>query len=132
MDFDTTRNLFIEGDNLDALKLLQENYFGRVKWVYMDPPYNTGNDMIYDDDFAESARDGAIYVSCSPLASRSVCRISSRDNIVQPSVGFMLSLSLAGHRCLQIVMLESRCHAINLHCSNPDTSRTCIMTKPPC
>jgi adenine-specific DNA-methyltransferase len=54
VDFDTTRNLFIEGDNLDALKLLQENYLGKVKMIYIDPPYNTGNDFIYDDDFAES------------------------------------------------------------------------------
>lgn len=55
VDFDTTRNLFIEGDNLDALKLLQETYLGKVKMIYIDPPYNTGNDFIYDDDFAESA-----------------------------------------------------------------------------
>ena len=53
VDFDTTRNLFIEGDNLDALKLLQETYLGKVKLIYIDPPYNTGNDFIYDDDFAE-------------------------------------------------------------------------------
>lgn len=54
VDFDTTENLFIEGDNLEALKLLQENYLGKVKMIYIDPPYNTGNDFIYDDDFAES------------------------------------------------------------------------------
>jgi adenine-specific DNA-methyltransferase len=54
VDFDTTKNLFIEGDNLDALKLLQETYLGKVKMIYIDPPYNTGNDFIYDDDFAES------------------------------------------------------------------------------
>ena len=53
MDFDTTKNLFIEGDNLDALKLLQETYLGQVELIYIDPPYNTGNDLIYDDDFAE-------------------------------------------------------------------------------
>lgn len=55
VDFDTTKNLFIEGDNLDALKLLQETYLGKVKLIYIDPPYNTGNDFIYDDDFAVSA-----------------------------------------------------------------------------
>jgi adenine-specific DNA-methyltransferase len=55
VDFDTTKNLFIEGDNLDALKLLQETYLGKVKMIYLDPPYNTGNDFIYDDDFAESS-----------------------------------------------------------------------------
>ena len=52
VDFDTTKNLFIEGDNLDALKLLQESYLGKVKLIYIDPPYNTGNDFIYNDDFA--------------------------------------------------------------------------------
>lgn len=55
--FDTTQNLFIEGDNLDALKLLQESYLGKVKMIYIDPPYNTGNDFIYDDDFSESLSD---------------------------------------------------------------------------
>ncbi len=54
VDFDTTKNLFIEGDNLDALKLLQETYLGKVKLIYIDPPYNTGNDFIYEDDFAEN------------------------------------------------------------------------------
>lgn len=52
VDFDTTKNLFIEGDNLDALKLLQETYLGKVKMIYIDPPYNTGNDFIYKDSFA--------------------------------------------------------------------------------
>jgi len=55
VSFDTTKNLFIEGDNLDALKLLQETYLSRVKMIYIDPPYNTGNDFIYKDDFSESA-----------------------------------------------------------------------------
>ncbi|MEO8036470.1 MAG: site-specific DNA-methyltransferase, partial [Acidobacteriota bacterium] len=54
VDFDTTQNLFIEGDNLDALKLLQESYLGKFKLIYIDPPYNTGNDFVYSDDFAES------------------------------------------------------------------------------
>jgi adenine-specific DNA-methyltransferase len=55
VDFDTTQNLFIEGDNLDALKLLQETYLNKVKLIYIDPPYNTGRDFIYDDDFADDA-----------------------------------------------------------------------------
>jgi adenine-specific DNA-methyltransferase len=55
VDFDATKNLFIEGDNLDALKLLQETYLGKVKMIYIDPPYNTGRDFVYDDDFAEDA-----------------------------------------------------------------------------
>lgn len=57
VNFDTTENLFIEGDNLDALKLLQENYLGKVKMIYIDPPYNTGNDFIYSDDFAENTEE---------------------------------------------------------------------------
>lgn len=52
VNFDTTENIFIEGDNLEALKLLQESYLGKVKLIYIDPPYNTGNDLIYDDDFS--------------------------------------------------------------------------------
>jgi len=55
VNFDTTQNLFIEGDNLDALKLLQEIYLNKVKMIYIDPPYNTGKDFIYEDDFAEDS-----------------------------------------------------------------------------
>jgi len=55
VDFDITKNLFIEGDNLEALKLLQETYLGKVKMIYIDPPYNTGNDFIYEDDFSENS-----------------------------------------------------------------------------
>ena len=55
VDFDTTENLYIEGDNLEVLKLLQETYLGKVKMIYIDPPYNTGNDFVYEDDFAQSA-----------------------------------------------------------------------------
>lgn len=57
IDFDRTKNLFIEGDNLEALKLLQESYLGQVKLIYIDPPYNTGHDFVYEDDFAESSAD---------------------------------------------------------------------------
>ena len=57
VNFDTTENLFIEGDNLDALKLLQETYLGKVKMIYIDPPYNTGNDFIYADNFAKSTEE---------------------------------------------------------------------------
>ena len=55
VDFDTTENLYIEGDNLEVLKLLQETYLGKIKMIYIDPPYNTGNDFVYEDDFAQSA-----------------------------------------------------------------------------
>ena len=54
VDFDHTRNLYIEGDNLEVLKLLRETYLGKVKMIYIDPPYNTGNDFVYEDDFAQS------------------------------------------------------------------------------
>lgn len=57
VDFDATKNLFIEGDNLDALKLLQETYLGTIKMVYIDPPYNTGKDFIYKDDFSSNIGD---------------------------------------------------------------------------
>ena len=57
VDFDTTQNLFIEGDNLDALKLLQETYLNKVKLIYIDPPYNTGTDFVYKDNFAETTED---------------------------------------------------------------------------
>lgn len=57
VDFDATKNLFIEGDNLDALKLLQETYLGTIKLVYIDPPYNTGKDFIYKDDFSSNVGD---------------------------------------------------------------------------
>ena len=54
VNFDTTENLYIEGDNLEVLKLLQETYLGKIKMIYIDPPYNTGNDFVYEDDFAQS------------------------------------------------------------------------------
>jgi len=57
VDFDTTQNLYIEGDNLDVLKCLKETYLHKVKMIYIDPPYNTGNDFVYEDDFAESTAD---------------------------------------------------------------------------
>ena len=54
VDFDNTKNLYIEGDNLEVLKLLQETYLGKIKMIYIDPPYNTGNDFVYEDNFAQS------------------------------------------------------------------------------
>ena len=57
IDFDNTENLYIEGDNLEVLKLLQETYLGKIKMIYIDPPYNTGNDFVYNDDFSESAEE---------------------------------------------------------------------------
>ena len=57
LDWDTTKNIYIEGDNLEVLKLLQRSYLGKVKMIYIDPPYNTGNDFVYDDDFARTAAE---------------------------------------------------------------------------
>ena len=57
VNFDNTKNIYIEGDNLDVLKLLRETYLGKVKMIYIDPPYNTGNDFVYEDDFATSTED---------------------------------------------------------------------------
>ncbi len=57
VDFDNTENIYIEGDNLEVLKLLQESYLGKIKMVYIDPPYNTGNDFVYKDNFAKDTTD---------------------------------------------------------------------------
>jgi len=57
VDFDNTQNLYIEGDNLDVLKILRENYLGKVKMIYIDPPYNTGNDFVYNDDFSQTTSE---------------------------------------------------------------------------
>ena len=57
VDFDNTENLYIEGNNLEVLKLLQETYLGKIKMIYIDPPYNTGNDFVYEDDFAQSMEE---------------------------------------------------------------------------
>ena len=57
VNFDTTENLFIEGDNLEVLKLLQKSYYGRVKMIYIDPPYNTGNEFIYPDNYREGLEE---------------------------------------------------------------------------
>ena len=57
VDFDNTQNLYIEGDNLQVLKLLRENYLGKVKMIYIDPPYNTGNDFVYSDNFDQDKQE---------------------------------------------------------------------------
>lgn len=57
VNFDSTKNLYIEGENLETLKLLQESYLGKVKMIYIDPPYNTGHDFVYEDDFSEGGRE---------------------------------------------------------------------------
>ena len=61
VDWDTTQNLYIEGDNLEVLKLLQKSYLGKVKMIYIDPPYNTGNDFVYHDDFSRSQAEEDLF-----------------------------------------------------------------------
>lgn len=78
VDFDTTKNLVIEGDNLDALKLLQESYLGKVKLIYIDPPYNTGNDFVYEDNFAEST--AAYLASSSQVSDAGVRLVANPDS----------------------------------------------------
>jgi adenine-specific DNA-methyltransferase len=83
VDFDTTQNLFIEGDNLDALKLLQESYLGKVKLIYIDPPYNTGNDFVYADSFATTkAEDSSVQDNSARRGFRS-------SPIPRPTGGFI-------------------------------------------
>ncbi|MBQ8644743.1 MAG: site-specific DNA-methyltransferase [Candidatus Methanomethylophilaceae archaeon] len=60
VDFDNTKNLYIEGDNLEVLKILRETYLGKIKMIYIDPPYNTGNDFVYDDDYSMSIKDYSV------------------------------------------------------------------------
>lgn len=72
VNFETTKNIFIEGDNLDALKLLQESYLGKIKLIYIDPPYNTGNDFIYKDNFAQSTAE---YLASSGQADATGARL---------------------------------------------------------
>jgi len=92
VDFDTTENLYIEGDNLDALKLLRNTYAGKVKMIYIDPPYNTGNDFIYNDDYAEgiteySERSG----DYSESGGRLVTNLSSNGRFHSDWCSMMLS-----------------------------------------
>ncbi|MFI3314478.1 MAG: site-specific DNA-methyltransferase, partial [Rikenellaceae bacterium] len=76
-DFDTTENLYIEGDNLDVLKLLQETYLGKVKMIYIDPPYNTGNDFVYEDDFAMDSDEWSMISGDYEDGSRMVKNLDS-------------------------------------------------------
>lgn len=74
-DWDTTQNLYIEGDNLEVLRLLQQAYYNRIKMIYIDPPYNTGNDFVYNDDFAETVKG---YIENSGQALQSNPETSGR------------------------------------------------------
>jgi adenine-specific DNA-methyltransferase len=77
VDFDTTENLIIEGDNLEVLKLMQKAYLGKVKMIYIDPPYNTGNDFIYPDNYTESLQTYLEYTV--PVSFRGTVPLSFRE-----------------------------------------------------
>ena len=77
VDFDTTQNAIIEGDNLEVLKLLQKAYHGKVKMIYIDPPYNTGNDFIYPDNFREGLQT---YLEYTGQADKRVSETTEREN----------------------------------------------------
>jgi adenine-specific DNA-methyltransferase len=79
VNFETTENLFIEGDNLEVLKLLQKSYYGEVKMIYIDPPYNTGKDFIYPDNYSESLET---YLSYAGLLTEDGKRVETRKNAV--------------------------------------------------
>jgi len=91
-NFNDTKNLFIEGDNLDALKLLQGSYLGKIKMIYIDPPYNTGNDFVYDDDFRQ---DNSDYLARSnqkdSLGNRLVANLSSNGRFHSDWISMMYS-----------------------------------------
>src|SRR5690606_13703237 len=74
-NWDTTENLYIEGDNLEVLKLLQKPYFGKIKMIYIDPPYNTGNDFVYKDDFRDNIKN---YKEMTKQSSKSNPETSGR------------------------------------------------------
>jgi len=91
VDFDITKNLFIEGDNLEALKLLQETYLGKVKMIYIDPPYNTGNDFIYEDDFSERSNDFLIRsIQQDDMGNRLVANTESNGRFHSSWLSMML------------------------------------------
>ena len=85
----TTRHLFIEGDNLEVLKLLQKSYAGRVKMIYIDPPYNTGNDFIYSDNFTQPMEE---YLRATGQSGRGGSRAGDEH-----AGGWAVSFELAEH-----------------------------------
>lgn len=81
VDFDSTENLYIEGDNLEVLKLLRENYLGKVKMIYIDPPYNTGNDFVYEDDFSQTAGEFKDKAACLTIVA--TCFLTSTQSTLK-------------------------------------------------
>ncbi len=111
INFDKTRNIFIEGDNLEALKLLQESYLGQVKMIYIDPPYNTGRDFIYDDDYSSSSFEyGRSSSQADALGNRLVANTESNGRFHSDWLSMMYSrLKLASK-----LMSKSGCIFISI------------------
>ena len=85
VNFDTTENLYIEGDNLEVLKLLQETYLGKIKMIYIDPPYNTGNDFVYNDEFSVSSSEWEVVSGQFSVDSETGERFRLTDNYTRNS-----------------------------------------------
>lgn len=101
VNFQTTRNLFVEGDNLEALKLLQEAYLGQVKMIYIDPPYNTGNDFIYNDDFSESVDEYLVKTnSVDEMGNRLVANTNSKGRFHSDWLTMIYSRLIVARRLL--------------------------------
>ena len=97
-DWDTTENLYIEGDNLEVLKLLQESYLGKVKMIYIDPPYNTGNDFIYADDFMRSQEEENEQMGCTMRTKTACSRIPTPTDVFIPGGWLDLTRAYAGKK----------------------------------
>lgn len=123
VDFETTRNLFIEGDNLDALKLLQETYLNKVKMIYIDPPYNTGSDFIYEDDFAD---DSASYMLRSEQRDDSGQRLVANPESNGRFHSDWLSMMYSRLRLARVLLRESGIMLISIdHSELANLRRLC-------
>lgn len=124
VDFDTTKNLFIEGDNLVALKLLQESYLGKIKLIYIDPPYNTGNDFVYADTFArtrdeELIRSGQVSQEGVPLvANTSANGRFHSDWLSMVFPRLKLARNLLSDDGILVVSIDENEHANLVHVAN--------------
>ena len=104
VDFDHTENLYIEGDNLEVLKLLQETYLGKIKMIYIDPPYNTGNDFVYEDDFDQSTEE---YLDNSgQFDEEGNVASDSDETLLKNEVGTDYSLDFQGEKAVLLTLLN--------------------------
>lgn len=102
VDWDTTQNLYIEGDNLEVLKLLQKSYLGKVKMIYIDPPYNTGNDFVYHDDFARSQAEEDLFAgNVDELGNRFIKNTDSNGRYHSDWCSMIYSRLMVAHSLLK-------------------------------